>query len=325
MKVVLLGKTGSIMHWTEDVAADLRLDGHAVTVLPTRNPRLNKSLERALLSEAIGAPLAASIARKVRRVAPDLVLAVGCLDEVPLAIIQHIAAMPDRPPMAAWVGDTFVAAMAAVADLFDLVAYTDTGMLRDHDRFGFRAARAFVPLAATRTARTVNPPAARIPALAFVAGPTENRRGVLAGIAEPVAIFGPGWQHATELTQHWRDARRINETELAAIYARHMGVLNIRHGVYVINGLNHRHFAPYIVGTPVIADAQADIPLCFEPGTEIVIYQDVDELNGLYAHLRRDPALARAVGLAGQRRVLANHTYAHRLDAISLLLDIKTR
>jgi hypothetical protein len=88
MKVLLLGKTGSIMHWTEDVAADLRLAGHSVTVVPTRDPRLSKSLERALLSRAVGAPLAAHIVRKMRRLAPDLIVAIGCLDEFPLTLFQ---------------------------------------------------------------------------------------------------------------------------------------------------------------------------------------------------------------------------------------------
>jgi len=322
MRILLLGKTGSIMHWTEDAAADLRLAGHAVTVVPTRDTRINKSLERALLSPVIGAPLAVLIVGKMRRARPDLILALGCLDELPLSIFQHLAAARDRPPMVAWIGDTFTEQMAPVAALFDVIAYTDTGMVALHEKLGFRSKAAFVPLGATRAVPLVHAPAERIPSLAFVAAPTPNRRELLAHVTDPVAIFGPGWQHATELTQHKRDARRIGERELAAIYASHMGVLNIRHSVYVINGLNHRHFAPYIQGTPVITDAQPDIAHCFEVGTEMLVYQDVEELNELCAELRRDSARAAAVGLAGQRRVLASHTYAHRLDTIAALVGV---
>jgi len=322
MNIVLLGKTGSIMHWTEDVAADLRLDGHTVTILPTRDTRLNKGLERFLLSPRIGAPLAVAIVRKIRRLAPDLVLAVGCLDECPLTIFQHIAAAHGRPPVVAWVGDAFDGQMAEVAALFDLIAYTDTGMVELHEKLGFRSKAAFVPLAASRATRAAPTPGERLPLLAFVAAPTANRRELLATIREPVSVFGPGWQHAKELTGHRRDARRIDERELAMIYATHIGVLNIRHAAYVMNGLNHRHFAPYIEGTPVVTDAQPDIPFCFEPGTEMAVYQNSDDLNELYAELRREPARAAAIGLAGQRRVLANHTYAHRLDTIAKLVGV---
>ena len=324
MNVLLLGKTGSIMHWTEDVASDLRISGHTVTVVPTRDPRLSKSLERALLSRAIGAPLAAHIVRRIRRLAPDLILAIGCLDELPLTLFQHIAEETSGPPMVAWIGDTFTEQMAEIAGLFDVVAYTDTGMVDLHKKLGFRSASAFVPLGATRAARPRRAPAERIPALAFVAAPTPNRRELLADITEPVAIFGPGWQHASELAHHPIDARRIGEPELAVIYASHLGVLNIRHAIYVINGLNHRHFAPYIQGTPVITDAQPDIPHCFDIGTEMLTYQNAGDLNELCATLRRDPARATAIGIAGQRRVLACHTYAHRLDTIAALAGART-
>ncbi len=325
MNILLLGKTQSILHWTEDLTADLRMAGHAVTIVPTRDPRLHRSLERALLSPAIGAPLAAAIVRKMRRLAPDLILAVGRFEEFPRTIFDQLARAPERPPMVAWIGDTFGAEAAEVADLFDGVAYTDTGMLDLHETHGFRSNAGFVPLAATRSPPPANAAAERIPLLAFVAAATPNRRNLLSDVTEPVALFGPDWQRTTELAHHERDARRIDRSELATIYASHMGVLNIRHPAYVINGLNHRHFAPYIHGTPVLTDAQSDVRHCFEVGSEMLVYRDAGELNELYAALRRDPVRARAIGLAGQRRVLAYHTYARRLETIAALVGIKAK
>jgi spore maturation protein CgeB len=323
MKIFLLGKAGSIIHLIEDVAADLCMAGHSVTIVPTRNPMLSKSVERVLLSPAIGAPLAASIARKIRRLGPDLVLMLGDLDTFPKIVLEMVAQSPNRPPLVAWVGDRFTEQAAQIANLFDFVAYTDTGLREMHRRFNFRAADAFVPLGATRAVRTLNAPP-RSSELAFVAAPTPNRRALLAGVVQPVAIFGPGWQDANELAHHARDARRIDEKELARIYAGHIGVLNVRHSRNVINGLNQRHFAPYIQGTAVITDPQSDVKFCFDEGSEILVYQDADELNDLYAALRRDPAGAAVIGLAGQRRVLACHTYAHRLDTIAGLVGIRT-
>jgi spore maturation protein CgeB len=271
----------------------------------------------------IGAPLAASITRKMRRLNPDLVLMLGDLDTFPKIVLEFIANTPNRPPLIAWVGDKFTEQASSVANLFDIVAYTDTGLREMHRRFGFRSIDAFVPLGATRAVRPLSGSARRSSELAFVAAPTPNRRALLAGIAQPVAIFGPGWQNASELAHHTRDARRIDAQELADIYAGHMGVLNVRHGRNVINGLNQRHFAPYIQGTAVITDPQPDVGFCFDEGREILIYRDTNELNDLYAALRRDPARAAAIGLAGQRRVLASHTYAHRLETIAGLAGIR--
>ena len=79
------------------------------------------------------------------------------------------------------------------------------------------------------------------------------------------------------------------------------------------------HGGKLISGT-VVADNQDDLPLCFEPGHEVLVYRDVDELNDLYVRLRREPERAAAVGEAGRRRVLAEHTYGHRLTALAKLL-----
>jgi len=219
--------------------------------------------------------------------------------------------------MVAWVGDLFGPDMAEVAELFDVVAYTDTGMLALHRQFGFASTGTFLPLAATRGATA--PTAVRNDRLAFVASATAHRRALLARVAEPIALFGPDWPKAPELAHHIRDGRKIGGKELAIIYASHLGALNIRHEHNVINGLNQRHFAPYIVGTPVVADAQGDIERCFEPDREIFVYRDAVELSAIQAELRANPGRARDVALAGQRRVLAEHTYAHRIQTIAAL------
>ena len=67
----------------------------------------------------------------------------------------------------------------------------------------------------------------------------------------------------------------------------------------------------------------ADLEMCFEPGAEIFVYDSVDELNLLLGRLARDPDRARTVGLAGQRRVMAHHTYAHRVEALAALVGAR--
>lgn len=324
MKVLVFGKTRNVARLIEDPVEDFRLAGHTVEVFPYRGTKLRKTLEPLLMSPILGVPLAAMLARRIRRFAPDLLLGFGPFHWLPPAIFEAIAAMPDRPPMAAWIGDSFTPDAAAAAKLFDVVAYTDTGLLASHRTLGCAAPGAFVPLAATRGGPP--PPAspkARAKLLAFVASASAGRRALLGEIQAPVALFGPDWRDPDGLPQHQRDPRRVDGTGLVDIYRSHFGVLNIRNERNVVNGLNQRHFAPYIQATPVISDAQADLGQCFEPGTEILTYRDSAELNDIYDALRRDPARANAIGLAGQRRVLAHHTYAHRLETLAALAGVK--
>jgi len=317
MRVLLFGKTRNVARLVEDPAEDLRLAGHTVRVFPYRATKLTKTLEPWLLSERLGVPLAVLLQRRIDAFRPDLIVCFGPFHWLPPAVFGRLR---NRPPMVAWIGDLFGPDMAATAALFDLVAYTDTGMLDQHKQFGFSSAGTYVPLAATRGATAQG---IRAPTLAFVASATEHRRALLAQVREPIALFGPDWPKAPELAHHHRDGRKIGGGELARIYASHIGALNIRHEHNVINGLNQRHFAPYVVGTPVVADAQGDIEHCFEPGREIFIYRDAAELNALVAEMRADPVKATAVGLAGQRRVLAEHTYTHRIESMAAMAGVR--
>ena len=326
MRLLLLGKIEGIQRWAEDIASDLRIAGQQALIFPTRDPRLGKQVERTLLSPSLGAPLAAWRARQMRRISPDLVLAVGGFDALPFTLVQRLAAVPGRAPLVGWIGDIFTKNAADIANLFDLLVYTDTGMLDLHRDFGFRPPAAYVPLGATRALAA--PPAAREPMLAFVAAASPHRSAVLSSLRAPVALFGPAWQQAAlgdpdPLAHHMRVGRRVLPAELATIHARHLGVLNIRNEQFVLNGLNQRHFAPYLQATPVLSDAQPDIVNCFDPNNEILLWRDAGELEELYARLRADPTRATAIGLAGQRRVLAQHCYAHRVATIAGLVDVR--
>jgi spore maturation protein CgeB len=325
MNIFVVAKWGGAARWAEDVVGDLRFAGHTVHAFAARDARLARALERLLLSEAIGAPRLARLRAMLRRARPDLILGVGAFEPVSAVIFRQLAAIPHRPPLVAWIGDNFAADSAPAANTFDLVAYTDSGLVERHDRLGFRSARAFVPLAANRAAAAPGAPLAeRILRLAFVAAPTGNRRALLREVSQRVDLYGPGWGEGAVASPHAVDARLIGARELAGLYASHVGVLNIRNAGNVIDGLNQRHFAPALFGTPVLSDAQKDLPAAFDPGAEMLVYADAGELGELYGAVVRDPRWALSIGAAARRRVLAQHTYTHRLQTIAGLLAIRT-
>jgi len=279
-----------------------------------------------MMSPALGVPLGVILESRIRHFSPDLVLGIGPFHWLPRPVFEMVRAIPGRPPVIAWVGDTFGEEAAAVANLFDVVAYTDTGLQARHNQFGFRSTSAYVPLAAVRSTRSrLVAERDRIPSLAFVASESAQRRRLLAQIAEPIALFGPDWRRAEGLEHHGRDGRRINQTQLSHVYRSYMGSLNISNELNVINGLNQRHFAPYVEGAFVVTDMMADIERCFDLKTEILSYWDADELSATQDELRRYPSKGRAIANAGRRRVLANHTYANRLDTLAELVGIGSR
>jgi len=70
----------------------------------------------------------------------------------------------------------------------------------------------------------------------------------------------------------------------------------------------------------VLTDDQPDLARCFDLGREVLVYRDADELNDIHARLQREPGYAAAIGDRGRRRLLAEHTYAHRLDTLAKLM-----
>jgi spore maturation protein CgeB len=155
--------------------------------------------------------------------------------------------------------------------------------------------------------------------MVFVANPTRNRRALVEQITTPMTLYGPGWMNVAT-ARHEIHARRVGVPELKEIYRSYLAVLNIRHEDNTLAGLNQRHFDPYMAATPVVADNQLDLARCFEPGREILMYRDADELNDIYVRLRREPGDAAAIGQRGRMRVLADHTYARRLEVLTKLV-----
>ena len=308
----VLGKLGSVTQWTEASVAGFRAAGHEVRLGVTRDPRVHRMIDRLL-------PRAARIVRAIAAFSPDLIVAITAFFTPP-QILSRVAGLPNRPPLVGWVGDLFSATDRPVAQLFDAVAYTDSGLVALHRELGFSPPATFLPHAVNAAP---DPNVAQRPgrqdSMVFVANPTAHRLALVSRVLTPMHLYGPGW-HRLGATHHRIDARRVTGAEVAAIYRSHLAVLNIRNERNVVDGLNQRHFDPYLSATPVVTDAQADLELCFDPGREILVYRDAGELNKIYARLQREPERAAAIGEAGRRRIAAEHTYARRLAALAALV-----
>jgi spore maturation protein CgeB len=314
VKLFLLGRQGGVTHWLEDAAQAFAADGHEVSAGFVRRPWIPIAAERRM-APAMGQALA----RRIAAAAPDLILAIGAL-HVPRPVLEPIAALASRPPLAGWVGDAFDAAARTVADLYDVVGYTDSALVARRVELGLRAAGLFLPHAADPSGAW--PQAAeRSEAMVFVANPTPHRRAVVAGIETPMDLYGPGWRRGLD-GPHQMHPRRSPPSALRRLYGAHRAALNIRNELNVVAGLNQRSFDPALAGAVILSDDQPDLPLCFEPGREVAVWTDSASLNALYERTRRDHAWAAEVAERGRRRVLAEHTYANRLRTLRLMLDI---
>jgi spore maturation protein CgeB len=67
----------------------------------------------------------------------------------------------------------------------------------------------------------------------------------------------------------------------------------------------------------LLTDAREQLAELFEPGKEVIVYRDPEEIPDLIRHYLAHESERTAVARAGRARVLAEHTYVHRLRALA--------
>ena len=83
--------------------------------------------------------------------------------------------------------------------------------------------------------------------------------------------------------------------------------------------VNQRVFDVPACGGFVLTDRRPQLDDLFEPGRESAVYDDPEDIPGLVRWYLQDHHARRAVSEAARARVLAEHTYVHRL---ARMLDI---
>ena len=191
-------------------------------------------------------------------------------------------------------------------------------------------------------------------ALGFVGAPTSNRvlhlaRLMLLGCR--VAVRGEGWRRdgaapsgrppppgdrrmrpalgeralVRALTPLVRDgARPLTEDEMAPFLSRCRLVLGLNEGRDLTGAyrsymkLRDVEFPGY--GCCYLTQHNEDVEHAFDVGREVLTFRQASEAASLVRRYTRDPAGARAVGHAGRRRVLAEHTWPARLAELAQAL-----
>jgi len=92
--------------------------------------------------------------------------------------------------------------------------------------------------------------------------------------------------------------------------------LNIHGEVSSQAASNRRLFEATGVASCLLTDWKKNLPTLFEPDAEIVTYKSVEECIEKAKWLLDHPDQRREIALAGQRRTLADHTFANRAEQI---------
>lgn len=129
----------------------------------------------------------------------------------------------------------------------------------------------------------------------------------------PLIVGDPGWKELLAGREGWRYHSELSYYEdLPDFYP--LSVINFNCTSQQMKGaVNQRVFDVPCCGAFLLTDYRRQMEALFEPGKEIVYYEHPDQIPGLIDLYLNAPDMRRAVAEAARKRVLAEHTYDHRM------------
>lgn len=146
------------------------------------------------------------------------------------------------------------------------------------------------------------------------------RRGALLALVRggvPLDVYGPdGWERFLDRLPRVRIGGWLSNGEpLARLYRS--STLNLNLTIPQLRtALPMRIFDALAAGGAVLSDWRPDLERFFEPSCEISVARSTDELVDLARWLLRHPGHAADTAHAGRARVLAEHTFRHRMESL---------
>lgn len=140
------------------------------------------------------------------------------------------------------------------------------------------------------------------------------QRTALLEAAPPLDVWGDeGWRAALPEAAHHGPIDY--GPALSQVYRSATVNLNVT-SLQMPTAVNQRVFDLPAAGGFLLTDAQEDVASFFEPGVEVSLYHDADELRERAHWYLTHPQACAAQVLRAHARVLREHTYVHRLQSL---------
>ncbi|BCS89396.1 CgeB family protein [Pseudodesulfovibrio sediminis] len=132
----------------------------------------------------------------------------------------------------------------------------------------------------------------------------------------PLIVGDPGWQSLLKDADGWRYHPELSYyDDLPDFYP--LSKINFNCTSQQMKGaVNQRVFDVPTCNAFLLTDHRKQMEDLFEPETEIVFYRHPDAIPGLIERYLHDDVARQRVAAAARKRVLAQHTYDHRMTSL---------
>jgi len=215
-----------------------------------------------------------------------------------------------------WIGDSFDNSKVDFLQLIDKLYLFDTSLVESALDLGFNAE--LLQVGYDREHHK-NLKINRRDSFNFIGSYTKDREFVLKNLSEQnVELYGIKWSKLHFKPHNWNiKTNKIDFQKLIKIYNSTKFSLNITQMENVNKGINMRVFETIACGSCLLSDNLEDIPLCFEPNKEILVYNNIDELKELIDKVENDKNLSKTIVKNAQKRLQSSdYTYKNRTNHI---------
>jgi spore maturation protein CgeB len=315
MKLLLVGKPwrGRWLDYVHAACAEL---GHDARIFHTtgngRAERWFRSAARRTVPALWTRHWRRALGNVLEAFRPDLVLVVSAL--VPEDMLSFLSERRRGRKLFCWFGDN----PARRPHLFDRI---DHGFVTDSAHLAALTAAAvtnasYLSFAASPAHHFPDPGPGDAHDVVFVADWAPEREALVAPLAGlDLGLYGPGWRRAAPAVAARARDRFLDLPEWRRLYGNAVLSLNVHQRV-CDSGTNMRTYEiAACEGCPVV-EWKDDLTRDFTPGEDLVTFRDAADLTDTVESLLADRPRARKVAEAARARVLAEHTYVHRVRHI---------
>ncbi|TAJ22919.1 MAG: glycosyltransferase family 1 protein [Nitrospirae bacterium] len=157
---------------------------------------------------------------------------------------------------------------------------------------------------------------------------TESRARIVEALCgvPGLRIWGPGWEQFLA-GREGRDPQAfrgqgLSPADACKVYNASLVNLNTHHHQSRDAGVNTRAFEILAAGAFELTDHVPGMEAFLDPGREVAVYRTSEEATELARYYAKADEERRRLAGAGHKRVLAEHTYRHRMQT---LLDAVVR
>ncbi|MGA1933772.1 glycosyltransferase family protein [Arcobacter sp. YIC-464] len=326
MKIVIIGKENHLQ-WDNNVVDAFKRLGHEVFHFQINKRPNYIQLTRGVLKGLIGKNKASTISdnmyvntmnKSLEDIKPDLIITTSACF-IPSIFYEMFKSLQSKPKVFAWEGD---GGLEQNKNSY-MKSYIDVMLDMSEDpikRNTFKFKNIFHLPAATNEKIFKNLNLKRDKKIYFCGNMNQDRNEFFSTLNNyELVLTGLNWENLNAKDNNFIIKKGlVQRDQLLKDYNSYISALNYHQKEVASykSGLNMRAFEVLSTKTLLINDYRDNIEDLFDIEKEICVYRTTDELKEILDRLKKYPQEFESIRENGYKRVLAEHTYVHRMKKV---------